>query len=80
MVKKRNRDSDMPVGRVTRVTDFLPPPQELAVPEDTVKVTLSLKKSSVVFFKREAKKRRAKYQKMIRELLDQYASRYDQAA
>lgn len=66
----------MPIGKLTPVKDFLPPPDELVVPQDTVKVTLSLTKSSLDFFKREAKKHGTKYQKMIRELVDRYAKRY----
>lgn len=46
------------------------------MPEETVKVTIALTKKSLDFFKREAKKHNAKYQKMIRDLVDRYASRY----
>ena len=59
-----------------RVKDFLPPPEELVLKEDTVKVTLSLSKRTVGFFKSRARRRGASYQKMIRRLLDVYASRY----
>ncbi|MBI4399105.1 MAG: CopG family transcriptional regulator [Candidatus Omnitrophica bacterium] len=76
-MKKRIHDQNMPVGRMTRIDDFLPSPNELVMPvENTVKVTISLKKSSVSFFKDAAKKNHTKYQRMIRALLDQYASRY----
>jgi predicted DNA binding CopG/RHH family protein len=40
-----------------------------------VKVTLSLSRRSLDFFKREAKKRRVPYQRMIRSLVDMYAER-----
>ena len=70
---KRRVDSDMPIGKMTRIADFLPPPNELVVPSRTVKITLRLDQSSVNFFKREARKYHTKYQKMIRELLDRYA-------
>ena len=78
MKKKKKYDSDyeMPIGKLIEVPNFLPPPEELAVPDDTVKVTISLKKESVDFFKRQAAKHHTKYQRMIRELLDRYASRY----
>lgn len=66
----------MPIGKLTRVKDFLPPPSELALTEENVKITISLKKSSVEFFRREAQKHHTKYQRMIRELLDRYASQY----
>jgi len=46
------------IGEVKVVADFLPPPDQLALADDTVKVTLSLTRQSVDFFKREAKKRR----------------------
>ena len=65
---------------MTRVADFLPPPDQLVMSKETVKITIALKRSSVDFFKKLARKQHAKYQKMIRELLDQYASRYNHKA
>ena len=38
-------------------------------------VTLSLSRRSLDFFKREGKKRRVPYQRMIRALVDRYAER-----
>lgn len=58
------------------VADFLPAPEELALKDDTVKVTIALSKSSVAFFKQTARRRGAKYQVMIRNLLDHYAAQY----
>lgn len=66
----------MPVGFLTEVGDALPGPEELVMPENTVKVTLNLNESSVKFFKRQASKHHTKYQKMIRHLLDKYAEKY----
>jgi len=60
------------MGDVEVVADFLPSPAELAFREDGVKVTLSLSKSSVAFFKSEASKHQTQYQRMIRRLLDSY--------
>jgi predicted DNA binding CopG/RHH family protein len=61
------------IGRVRVIEDFLP---SRAVPrEDNVKVTLSLSRRSLDFFKREARKRRAPYQRMIRALVDTYAEK-----
>jgi hypothetical protein len=37
------------------VKDFLPKPEDLVLKEDNVKVTLSLSKKSVEFFKEKAK-------------------------
>jgi len=65
------------VGRVRIVEDFLPPPDKLVPREDNVKVTLSLSRRSVDFFKRAAKQRRVPYQRMIRALVDAYAERQD---
>lgn len=68
--KTRYSDESMKTGK--RVKDFLPPPEELAFKDDAVKVTISLSKSSVEFFKREARKHHTPYQRMIRNLLDAY--------
>ena len=73
-MKKRKLDPDMPYGKLVRVKDFLPPPSELVFPKRTEKITISLSRTSVLFFKRQAAKHHTKYQKMIRELLDRYAS------
>ncbi len=64
--------TDEPLGKIAVIPDMLPSPSELAFKEDTVKVTITLSKSSIDFFKREAKKHDTKYQQMIRRLLDAY--------
>jgi hypothetical protein len=63
------------IGRVRIVEDFLPAPAVLVPREDNVKVTLSLSRRSLDFFKREARKRGVPYQRMIRALVDTYASK-----
>jgi hypothetical protein len=65
--------TDEPLGEVRIVPDFLPSPEELAFREESVKVTISLSKKSVEFFKAEASKHHTQYQRMIRQLLDMYA-------
>ena len=55
------------------VEDFLPSPDSLVLKEENIKVTLDLSKRSVNLFKRYAKKRGYKYQRMIRNLVDRYA-------
>jgi predicted DNA binding CopG/RHH family protein len=65
------------IGRVRVIEDFLPPPDRLVPQEQNVKVTLSLSRRSLDFFKREAKKRRVPYQRMIRSLVDMYAERQE---
>ena len=66
----------MPIGELRKIEDFLPPPKELAIPEETVMVTLRLSEKSVEFFKQQAKQYHTKYQKMLRFLVDWYAERY----
>ncbi len=69
-------DEDFPAGKLTRIPDFLPPPNELAKAKAIVKVTIGLDQVSVDFFKRQAKKHKTKYQRMIRAILDRYTARY----
>jgi predicted DNA binding CopG/RHH family protein len=71
-MKNKISYSDGPMGEVKVVEDFLPPPDELAFREETVKVTIALSKTSLDFFKHEAAKRQVSYQRMIRRLLDEY--------
>ena len=79
-MKSKQKYTDEPMGDLKVVKDFLPPPDRLVVREDNVKVTLSLKKSSISFFKEQAKKQKTSYQKMIREVVDRYASHYQKSA
>lgn len=64
------------IGKVRVIENFLPPPSQLILREDTVKVTLSLSSRSVEFFKKEAEKLDTSYQQMIRSLLDKYAAQF----
>ena len=73
-MKEKIKYTDEPIGKVKVISDFLPPPEELALKDETVKVTIALSRTSVEFFKKEAKKYDTPYQKMIRRLLDEYAS------
>ena len=79
-MKSKIKYTNEPMGKLKVVDDFLPPPDQLVLKEDNVKVTIALKKSSVEFFKKEAKKRHTSYQKMIRQLVDWYTSRYQKSA
>jgi hypothetical protein len=65
--------TDEPLGEIKIIRDFLPPPSELAFREESVKVTITLSKKSIEFFKAEASKYHTQYQRMIRQLLDSYA-------
>lgn len=76
MKKHKNKYTDEPIGKIKIVDDFLPKPKDLVLKQETAKVTLSLTKSSVDFFKDQAEKYHTNYQTMIRELIDQYAARF----
>lgn len=58
------------------IEDFLPPPGQLVLKEETVKVTLNLSKDSVAFLKKEAKDQGVPYQNMIRKIIDLYTRHY----
>lgn len=64
------------LGKLEVVEDFLPPPDQLVLKDEGVKVTLSLSKRSVDFFKAQATRSKVPYQKMIRSLVDNYANQY----
>ena len=79
-MKSKIKYTDEPMGELRVIEDFLPPPDQLVLKEENVKVTIALKKSSIEFFKKEAKKHRTSYQKMIRQVIDWYASHYKKSA
>ena len=76
VMKRKINYTDEPLGNLRVVKDFLPPPDQLALSEDTVKITIALSKSSVDFFKQAAAKHGSQYQRMIRNLLDYYTVRH----
>ncbi len=75
-IKNKAELGDMPIGKLTRIPDFLPPPEELIAADRMVKVTLSLDSSTLAIFRSMAHRLGAKYQKMMREVLRGYAQRY----
>ena len=66
--------SDEPLGDLKLVTDFLPSPEELALKKENTKITISLSSESVAYFKEVARRHNLQYQKIIRELLDEYVA------
>jgi predicted DNA binding CopG/RHH family protein len=74
---KKIKYTDEPLGNLRIVEDFLPSPEDLAFKEENVKITITLSKSSVNFFKKEAKKNHTQYQRMIRRLLDHYTAQHN---
>lgn len=75
-MKSKVKYTDEPMGKLRVIADFLPAPEDLVFKEDNVKITMALSKSSVDFFKAEARKYRTSYQAMIRRLVDLYASQH----
>ncbi len=73
---KKKVSLGVPIGKLTRVDDFLPSPKELMASEEKVKVTLYLKKSNVEMLKNTAKQSHTKYQRIVRELVDRYVEHY----
>jgi predicted DNA binding CopG/RHH family protein len=71
-MSKKIQYSDEPIGDVKVIPDFLPSPEQLALKNKQTKVTISLSSESIAFFKAAAKKHHMQYQKMIRQLLDEY--------
>lgn len=78
-MKTKIKYTEEPMGDLRIIKDFLPPPDKLVLKEDNVKVTIALRKSSIDFFKEQAKKHKTSYQKMMREVIDWYASHYKSA-
>jgi predicted DNA binding CopG/RHH family protein len=69
-------DPAQPIGEVTIVNDFLPPPEQLIPKKTTVRVTMEFTQESIEFFKQEAQRHNASYQAMIRNLVDAYAKQH----
>jgi predicted DNA binding CopG/RHH family protein len=59
------------VGRTVRVQGWL-----TVLTEEGVKITISLSRRSVEFFKEAAERNNTSYQRMIRRLLDAYADQH----
>jgi predicted DNA binding CopG/RHH family protein len=66
------RYTNEPIGDPKVIRDFLPSPEELAFRDEDVKITITLSKKSVEFFKSAALRGDTQYQRMIRRLLDAY--------
>ena len=67
-------------GRLKEVDNFLPSPEKLVFKKlKTVRVTMELDKDSVDYFKQEAKRLGGSYQRMIRNLVKDYARHHKNA-
>ena len=90
-MKRKSRYTDAPpeieaeMERAVDVTAWFnarfgfPTPEQLSPREETVKVTLALEKESVAFFKKQAKKQKVPYQRMIKNLLSWYERNWEKA-
>ena len=58
------------------VEDFLPPPELLFTKEETKKITISLSRKSIDYFKEVSKQNHIPYQQLIRKILDNYTEHY----
>jgi len=76
MKKKKRKDPEKPIGKLTRIPDFLPPPEELFPKSELKKITIVIDKETVNFFKKTASQHGQKYQRMMREILKRYAKKY----
>jgi predicted DNA binding CopG/RHH family protein len=77
-MSKRIKYSNEPIEAEV-IADFLPPPEQLARAEVSVKVTIALSRRSIEFFKEAAERNNTSYQRMIRHLLDTYADQHQAA-
>lgn len=73
-MRKEKSANKSPIDKIKIVNDFLATPKKLVSKKEMVRVTLMLSKESVDYFKQEAEKQKARYQVMIRSLLDQYTN------
>ena len=60
------------------IHDFLPRPEDLVFRPKGKKVTLTLSQESISYFKEQADKLGTSYQRMIRNLLDEYVRQMQQ--
>lgn len=73
-MKKKIKYSDEPM-ELKVIEDFLPKPSELVLKKPEVSVTIEVGKSSLAYYKTLAKRNKTTYKKIIRKVLDTYASK-----
>jgi predicted DNA binding CopG/RHH family protein len=78
-MSKRIQYSDEPIGEIKLIADFLPSPEELLLKNKNTKITITLSAESVDYFKETAKKHHMQYQRIIRQLLDEYVAHQKRA-
>jgi predicted DNA binding CopG/RHH family protein len=75
MKRKKVKYTNEPI-EAKIIADFLPAPKDLIRKEKAVKVTLTLSKRSVDFFKQHADKEKVGYQTMMRSVIDKYTDHF----
>ncbi len=68
---------NIPVQKIDRTLKDMPYPIGLVPTEKKVLVSFYLNKSTVRFFKKEADRHHAKYQRMMRAVLERYMHHHD---
>ena len=76
MKRKIKLDPDRPYGKLTFIKDDLPSPEELAESFRTKKITIDVEEVTLDFFKKKAEYSKSKYQRLMREVLKEYAKKY----
>lgn len=79
-MSKQIQYTDGSIGELEFVADVLPSPEELKLKNNNTKITISLSTESIEYFKSEANKHDMQYQKMIRQLLDEYVAHQKNSA
>jgi predicted DNA binding CopG/RHH family protein len=78
-MKKKIKYTDEPI-EFKVIPNFLPPPDQLVRKDESLRVTISLSKGSVDFFKKHARENKSHYQTMIRKVLDYYVQSHTRNA
>ena len=76
MKRKIKLDPDRPYGKLTFIKDDLPSPEELAESFRTKKITIDVEEVTLDFFRKRAERSKSKYQRLMREVLKEYAKKY----
>ena len=63
---------NIPVGKIDRTIKDMPYPIGLLPSEKKIRVSIYLNESTVRYFKKEADRYHAKYQRMMRAVLERY--------
>ncbi len=84
-IKFKEARDDLPYGEIFEGTfgpmmlipNFLPPPEELAEAIKHPKITMTVTARTLKYFKSQADRLGSSYQRMMRNLLDQYVEKME---